>query len=775
MSAQDSIPFERMWPDGTCRMRKGYYTRTVEFQDINYELCREEDKEKIFDKWSAFLNFFDSSVRFQFTFVNRAGSREDPARNLRLRAAGDGFDDVGREYSDMVRAQVQKGNNGMVRAKYLTFGVDEGSLKTARPRLERLERDVLNNFRSGLGVRARPLDGKERLKVLHDIFHIETGKEFRFEWDWLVPSGLSVKDYIAPSSFEFREARRCTMGETCAAASFVQITAPKLDDRVLTSLLQTNASQVVTIHVQPVDQVQAIKYVKRKLTDLDSRKIEEQKKAVRTGYDMDILPSDLNSYGSAARDMLDELQQQNERMFLVDFMVLNTGKDPQELADAVSQTKDLVQQRNCELIPLDFRQEQGLMSCLPLGVDEIGNQRQLTTSSTAVFIPFTTQELLQTGRESLYYGLNALSSNLIMFDRKLFPNPNGLIFGTPGSGKSFAAKREMTNVFLVTKDDIIICDPEAEYAPLVERLGGQVVRISSQSGQYINPMDLSLEYGDKDDGISPVAFKADFLLSFMDIVVERKEGLLPAEKTVIDRCVRLVYREYLKDPRPENMPILEDLHRVLKEQPEQESKELATMLEIYVSGSLNIFNHRTNVDIHNRVVCYDIKNLGDQVKKLGMLVVQDQVWNRVSENRNNCKRTWYYVDEFHLLLTGELAKWSSMIWKRFRKWGGIPTGITQNVTDLLESPEIGNILNNSDFVYMLNQRGDDRETLARHLKISADQLSYVTNSGQGEGLLFCQGVILPFVDRFPKNTELYRVMTTKLDEVAGQKEAGHGV
>ncbi len=760
-----------MWPDGVCRVEQGYYTRTVEFQDINYELCREEDKEVIFGKWSAFLNYFDSTVHFQFTFLNRAGSREDPAESFRLRPAGDGFDDVRREYSEMLRSQVQKGNNGMTRTKYLTFGVKEEGIKTARPRLERLERDILNNFRR-MGVRARPLDGKERLEVLYNIFHLEGGPGFSFDWDWLISSGLSVKDYIAPSSFGFREARSCTVGGTHAALSFVRVTAPKLSDRVLTRLLNTEASQAVSFHIWPVEQVQAVKYVKRKLTDLDSRKIEEQKKAVRAGYDMDILPSDLNSYGSAAREMLDELQKQNERMFLTELLVMNTGPDAQALKTAVGQTRDLIQQANCELVPLDWRQEQGLMSCLPLGMDQIGVQRGLTTSSTAVFIPFTTQELLQTGGESLYYGLNALSSNLIMFDRKRLPNPNGLIFGTPGSGKSFSAKREITNVFLVTGDDIIICDPEAEYAALVERLGGQVVRVSAQSGQYINPMDLNMEYGDRKEGESPVAFKAEFLLSFMDIVVERKEGLLPAEKTVIDRCVRQVYREYLRDPRPENMPILEDLYRELKGQREREARELATMLEIYVSGSLNIFNHRTNVDIRNRVVCYDIRDLGEQLKQLGMLVVQDQVWNRVTVNRGNGKSTWYYVDEFHLLLTGELAKWSSKVWKRFRKWGGVPTGITQNVTDLLESPEIGNILNNSDFVYMLNQRGGDRETLAAHLKISPDQLSYVTNSGQGEGLLFCRGVILPFVDRFPKDTELYRVMTTRLEEVAGHGASG---
>ena len=371
-------------------------------------------------------------------------------------------------------------------------------------------------------------------------------------------------------------------------------------------------------------------------------------------------------------------------------------------------------------------------------------------------------ELFQHRPEALYYGLNALSSNLIMVDRKALKNPNGLILGTPGSGKSFSAKREILNVFLVTDDDIIICDPEAEYFPLVRRLGGQVIKIAPTSKQYVNPMDLNLDYSDDEN---PLSLKVDFLLSFCDIVVGSKDGLQPVEKTVIDRCVRLVYRDYLNDPRPENMPILEDLYNLLLKQDEKEAHFIATALEIYVTGSLNVFNHRTNVDINNRVVAYDIKELGKQLKQLGMLVIQDQVWNRVTINRAAGRTTRYYVDEFHLLLKGELASWSVEIWKRFRKWGGIPTGITQNVKDLLASREVENIFENSDFVYMLNQASGDRQILAKQLNISPHQLSYVTHSGEGEGLMFYGNVILPFIDRFPKDTELYRIMTTRLSEI----------
>ena len=410
------------------------------------------------------------------------------------------------------------------------------------------------------------------------------------------------------------------------------------------------------------------------------------------------------------------------------------------------------------------------MSSLPLAQNLIEIHRGMTTSSTAIFVPFTTQELFQSGDESLYYGLNALSNNLIMVDRKLLKNPNGLILGTPGSGKSFAAKREIANAFLVTDDDVIISDPEAEYSPLVERFGGQVIKISPTSTQYINPMDINMNYSDDDN---PIALKADFILSLCELIVGGKEGLQPVEKTVIDRCIHQIYQKYFEDPDPKKMPILEDLYNALLKQDEPEAKHVATALEIYVTGSLNVFNHRTNVDITNRLVCYDIKELGKQLKKIGMLVVQDQVWGRVTENRAQGKSTRYYMDEMHLLLReDQTAAYTVEIWKRFRKWGGIPTGITQNVKDLLASKEVENIFENSDFIYMLNQAVGDRQILAKQLNISPHQLSYVTHSGAGEGLIFYGNVILPFVDRFPTDIELYRIMTTKLSEITEAKDEG---
>ena len=767
-TAQQSIPFQRMFPDGICRVTDRYYTKTIQFQDINYQLAQQEDKTAIFEEWCSFLNFFDSSIHFELSFMNMSTDADAFEKSIRIPYQNDGFDDVRAEYGMMLRQQLQKGNNGLTKTKYLTFGIEADSMKQAKPRLDHIEVDLMNNFHR-LGVAAKLLDGKERLQLMHSMFHMGDQEKFRFDWKWLPKSGLSVKDYIAPTSFAFPGSRIFRMGKLYGAMSYLQITASDISDQLLKDFLDMDSSEIVTMHIQSVDQNKAIKQIKHTITELDRSKIEEQKKAVRAGYDMDIIPSDLATYGNDAKSLLKELQSQNERMFLLTFLVLNTGSTRQELETNVFQANSIAQKHNCNLRRLDYQQEQGLMSSLPLAYNQIEIQRGMTTSSTAIFVPFTTQELFQDGKEALYYGLNALSNNLIMVDRKKLKNPNGLILGTPGSGKSFSAKREITNAFLTTSDDIIVCDPEAEYAALVTRLKGQVIKISPSSTQYVNPMDINSNYSEEDN---PIALKSDFILSLCELVVGGKEGLQPVEKTVIDRCVHQIYQTYFENPVPEKMPILEDLYNALLNQEEKEARHVATALEIYVKGSLNLFNHRTNVDVNNRFVCYDIKELGKQMKKIGMLIVQDQVWGRVTANRSAGKCTRYYVDEFHLLLKEEqTAAYSVEIWKRFRKWGGCPTGITQNVKDLLTSREVENIFENSDFIIMLNQAAGDRQILANTLNISPHQLSYVTHSGEGEGLLFYGNVILPFVDHFPTNLELYRIMTTKLSEVTPEKEA----
>lgn len=511
-------------------------------------------------------------------------------------------------------------------------------------------------------------------KVFNRLLHLH-GIQYRVNGQWVLYSEHHGKGYTSSLTFRLQRSDGSEV-EKLHTASYLNILAPELTDKVLAEFLDMDKNLVVSIHVQSVDQLKAIKLIKGKITDLDRMKIEEQKKAVRSGYDMEIIPSDLATYGGEAKKILDDLQSRNERMFLVTVLFLNTAKTKQELDSAVFQTAGIAQKFNCTLNRLDYLQEQGLMSNLPLANNLVPIKRALTTTSTAIFVPFTTQELFMEG-DSLYYGLNAVSNNMIMADRKQLKNPNGLILGTPGSGKSFSAKREITNVFFTTTDDIIVADPEGEYYPLVEALGGQVIHISSTSKDYINPMDINLNYADDDN---PLGMKSDFILSLCELIMGARDGMEPEEKSVIDRCLPLVYQKYLNDPKPENMPTLGDLYDCLREQKERQAQRIATALEIYVNGSLRVFNHQTNVELDNRIICFDIKELGKQLKKLGMLIVQDQVWNRVTINRNSKKNTRYYIDEFHLLLKEEqTAAYSVEIWKRFRKWGGVPTGITQNI------------------------------------------------------------------------------------------------
>ena len=506
-TAQQTIPYDRIWPDGICLANGKFYTKTLQFQDINYQLAQNEDKTAIFEGWCDFLNYFDSSIHFQLSFMNLTAGTEAFEQSIAIPLRGDADDESRIEYAAMLKNQMAKGSNGLTKTKFLTFGVEADGIKTARPRLERIETDVINNFKR-LGAAVETLNGKERLRLLHSIFHMDAQEKFAFEWDWLPRTGLSTKDFIAPTGFEFRESRRFRMGGTLGAVSFLQILAPELNDRMLADFLNMESSLIVSLHIQSIDQTAAIKQIKRKITELDQSKIDEQKKAIRAGYDIDILPSDLATYGGEAKKLLEDLQSHNERMFLVTFLVMNTASTRQQLENRVFQAQGIAQKYNCALERLDFQQEKGMVSSLPLGLNQIEIQRGLTTSSTAIFVPFTTQELFQTEGEPLYYGLNALSNNLIMVDRKRLKTPNGLILGTPGSGKSFSAKREITNAYLITDDDVIVCDPEGEYYPLVERFHGQVVKISPASSHYINPMDMNLNYSDDDN---PLSLKSDFL------------------------------------------------------------------------------------------------------------------------------------------------------------------------------------------------------------------------------------------------------------------------
>ena len=762
-TAQQTLPYREMYRDGVCRVADRYYTKTIEYEDINYQLAQSEDQAAIFDGWSACLNYFDSSLPFQLSFLNHR-SRPGSRYSVNIPMQDDDYNSVRCEYVEMLENQIAKSNNGIVRTKLLTFGVNVDDLSTARARLERVEADICGNFKK-LGVKCRSLSGLERLELLHGQLHPGSGSPFRFSWDMIPKTGLSTKDFIAPDSFDFRFSRLFRVGTTWGAASYLQILASELSDKLLAELLEMDAEMTITLHIQTVDQAAAVKSIKAKVSDIDKMKVEEQKKAARSGYDMDILPPDLVTYSNDAKTLLEDLQSRNERMFLLTFLVVNMAPTRRELDNDLFTVSGIVQKYNCTLKRLDFQQEDGFLSSLPLGHNGIEIKRGMTTSSTAIFVPFMTQELRMDG-EAVYYGLNALSHNVIMANRKKLKNPNGLFLGVPGSGKSFAAKRELVNVFLATRDRIIVVDPMGEYSPLIKRLGGQVIEIAPDSPHHISPMDLQMNINDED---SPLSMKADFLLSLCELIVGGKEGLQPIEKTVIDRCVRLVYREMALGLETAKTPLLQDLYEELLRQPEPEARRVATALELYCTGSLNLFNHPTNVDLNSRVVCIVLKGLGENLRKIAMHTTNEFVTAAVNANHAEGVATWCYFDEFHILLRDPLtASYFVAVWKMLRKKGCVPSALTQNVKDLLASREIENILDNTDFMVLLSQAQSDRAILAKQLGISEHQLSYITHSNSGEGLLFYGNVTIPFVDRFPRG-EIYDLLTTRPEDLAHER------
>ena len=728
LSAQQTIPYLVMHPDGVCQLPGGLYTKTVEYEDINYSVASTEDQTAIFGGWSSFLNYFDSSLPFQLSFINRR-SRSRSKYKVNIPPAQDDFDSIRAEFTSMLKNQIAKSNNGIERSKYITFGLPAEGIAEARPRLERVEADVTGNLKR-LGVPSAPMDGQERLALLHSQMHPGSREPFRFSWQDIPRTGMGTKDFIAPDSFDFRQSRTFRIGQYWGAASYLQILASELSDKLLAEILELDAEMTVTMHIQTVDQLKAIKTIKGKLSDIGKMKVEEQRKAVRAGYDPDILPPDLITFSKDAAELLADLQSRNERMFLLTFTVINIAPTRQRLENDVFTVGGIAQKYNCALKRLDWQQEQAFVSSLALGYNEVEIQRGMTTSSTAIFIPFMTRELRMAG-PSLYYGMNALSHNVIMADRKKLKSANGLYLGSTGSGKSFAAKREIINVFLtIPKDRIIIVDPMGEYAPLVRRLGGQVVEIAPGSPSHINPMDIQL---DLDDDESPLSMKADFLLSLCELVVGGKD----------------LYEELLKQPEPE-------------------ARRVATALELYCTGSLNLFNHQTNVKLTSHIVCIVLKGLGENLRKIAMHVTNDFVTSAVNVNFHSGVSTWCYFDEFHILLRDALtASYFVAVWKMLRKKGCVPSALTQNVKDLLASREIEAILDNTDFMILLSQAQSDRAILAKQLGISEHQLSYITHSNSGEGLLFYGDVTIPFVDRFPRG-EIYNLLTTRPEDLKNE-------
>lgn len=778
-SAQDSIPYKAPYPDGTFLSDDGYFTRTVAFEDITYQLLDNDPKNQLFERWCRLHNYFDPEMHIQFNYGNLEMNEEQYKKEFEIPPQKDHFQKVRAEYSGMLLNQLSKGTNNLSKERYVTFGIHAADYKSARAKLNNISRQIQQSLKK-LGCRCRQLTGYERLELLFRIFHPGTKEKLMWNFDMQAGTGLSSKDFIAPSSFSFKygpdlnATRYFRAGDRIGAASVVHVFASDMEDRIISDVLSIDSNVWISIHASPINRKKALDIASDNITNLQSQIIKTQMKAVQDGYDMDLLPPEMKVYKDAGDKLYHDLQRKDEQLFNATITVVQTGATRKELEDNIFKLEGILSSYQCRLERLDYRQEQGYFSALPLGNNTIEISRTFTTTDMAIFIPFTTKEMYShTGQ---YYGMNSLSNNVIMIDKKALVNPNTLIFGMPGFGKTFFTKREIFDVFLKTRDDILCIDPEGEYKYMTWILGGQVVDISLNSKVYINPMEVNLSARNEEDSeYDPIASKCNFVASMCELILGDNGRLGKDELAVIDMACKNIYYRHAENPAPDKMPVLGDLFNELRTLPEELGRigrTLATSLMRYTEGTLSYFNHQSNVDINSRVVCFDLKKMDGNQRDLAMLIIQDLIWNRVSLNREKGRATRVYIDEFHLLLRAPTtAAYSVEIYKRFRKWGGLPCGITQNIKDMFRSPEIQNILDTTNFIAMLNQSGDDARLLAEHLELSSEEENYIKSGEAGKGLIWVEGAKVPFEDDFPKNTLCYKVMTTKPGEMIRDSEA----
>ena len=714
---------------------------------------------------------FRNNLRFKLGIKCSFTDGKKLMEQVEIKPQGDGQDEIRAEVSEMLKDIMAKGNNSIVKSKYFIFGIKAKTVREARSKFAGIEADMAKNFMR-MGVRSKVLSGVERLAVLHEYFHQDLKETFHFSYREAAYMGSSIADCIAPDGFDFRNPAKMRIGAMHGKVLCVNFLSANLDDSFLRKMIAIENNVTVSIHMNTMEPVKAVKLVKKLLSEVQKMKVDEQKNAVNHGYDMEIMPPDIIAYEQELLELIDDLNSRNQKVVWTMFLVSCFGMTNQKMEQVMQRVSGIVEQAGCGLIGLRYQQEGALMAAAPIGKNTLGRKRSLLTSSVAVMAPFSTQELFMRG-EALYYGVNALSGNMIMADRKKLRTPNGVILGKPGSGKSFAGKREILTAFLMTKDHVVVCDPESEYFLLVKELGGTVIRLASDSGQYINPLDIQASHINSREAME---IKTAFIFTLCDVMAGSKYTLGSDEKGIIDKCIKQIYGRYFENPTPENMPILEDLYDELLEYNDVRAKYIADCLYIFVHGSQNYFNHRTSVDSENRVVCFDIRDLSSQLNEIGMLVIQDAVWNRVSRNRELGTATRYFCDEFHRLLSKEqTAAYAVDIWKRFRKWGGIPTAITQNVSDFLRSMDIEAILGNSDFICLLSQSSGDQMILKEKLQLSKEQLAYVTDAEQGCGLIKFDNIVIPFRDRYPTDTKSYAIMTTKPEEMIKIRQDGEAV
>lgn len=758
-SVQDAIPIRRIWSDGVFQFGSKF-SRTIRFSDINYAIASKEDKTSMFLGYSELLNALDTGSTTKITINNKRLNQQNFERDILLPRQDDALDGGRAEYNAMLTDKATGAVSSVVQERYITVSTHKKSVEEARTFFDRTLNDITSRL-SHLDSHSEELDAAERLRVLHDFYRTGEETEFRFDLKDSMRRGHSFKDAICPDSMEFKK-DHFRLGKKFGRVLFLKDYASYIKDSMVNELTALNRTMMLSIDVIPVPTDEAVREMQNRLLGVETNVTNWQRRQNSNNNFSAMVPYDLEQQRKETREMLDDLTTRDQRMLFAVVTIVHLADSWAELNSDTETLQSIARKHLCQLSTLSWQQADGLVTALPFGLRRIDALRTLTTEALAVLMPFKAQEIHDQG--GVYYGQNVISKNLIIANRKELLNGNGFVLGVSGSGKSFTAKREIVNLALATGDDILVIDPESEYRPLIEGLGGEVIDISATSANHINALDMEQGYG---DGDNPIVLKSEFLLSLCEQLIGA--GKLSAkEKSIIDRCTAQVYHEYIRSLYQGDVPTLQDFHAELLRQPEPEARDVALAIELFTEGSLNTFAKQTNVNTDSRIVCYDIRDLGKQLQPVGMLVVLDSIFNRVIRNRKQGKNTWIYIDEIYLLFQHEYsANFLFTLWKRVRKYGACATGITQNVDDLLQSHTARTMLANSEFLVMLNQAATDRADLARLLSISDNQLSYITNVDFGHGLIKCGSAIVPFMDSFPKHTQLYKLMTTKPSEMAG--------
>lgn len=750
---QDVIPIKRIWPDSIFLVG-GKFSKMYRFTDINYLVASRADKETMFLAYSELLNSLDSGATTKITINNRRLNRKNFEKSILMPLKGDARDVYREEYNQMLLGKAMAGN-GIVQEKYITVTMLKKDIEEARAYFARIGADIIAHF-AALGSKCTELDATERLRVLHDFYRSGEEVDFYFDMRDKMRKGHDFRDYICPDSME-KSADHLKIGERFCRVLYLKDYASYIKDSLVTELTDMGRNMMLSIDIVPIPTDEAVREVENRLLGVETNITNWQRKQNANNNFSAVVPYDMELQRKEAKEFLDDLTTRDQRMMLGIITMVLTAESKEQLDSDTEAVLSIARKHMCQLAVLKYQQFDGLNTVLPIGTRRINAFRTLTTESLAVFIPFKVQEIQDAG--GIYFGENAISHNLIMCNKANLLNQSAFLLGVPGSGKSFAAKELITFLMLNTEDDILICDPEGEFSPLVKAMGddiGAVFNLCAGGKHRLNAMYMVDGYGEQ----NPIVEKSQFIMSLVEQI--DKNGVGPQHKSIIDRCTALVYKEAQETGI---VPTLTTLREKLLVQPEEKAREIALALELFTTGSLDIFGHGSNIDLDKRVVVFNIHDLGEQLKPTGLLVITDTMLNRVTLNWQKGKRTHVFIDEFHVVFESEQgAGFFNSAWRQFRKRNAYPTAITQNVEYLLDSVQASTMLSNSEFIIMLNQAASDREKLSKLLNISNEQMSYVTNADAGCGLIRYGSALVPFVNRFPKDTKLYDLMTTRPGE-----------